>query len=673
MRFLLLACLLAVAATPPGAEPRVIGRTESNVRILRGNPGAGDSVLARSAGSAAGAASRDSFLLGAPPGSTAPEALALAQRLVAAFGGRAALSAWLESGERRGRQIVHLPAHVEATFIERRAPGRIRLDLETAGLAISIADGPGGGWQRFLGLVSELPELQRDQLTRARAHDEGLLLLVPGGQAPARVLDGALVVWGPSGSATLFVPGEAAPLAEIRFLERAALRNEIVPQTLRFSDWRDLQPERSGRSGPAGARVPGRTQHLIDGELVEEDSLSFINLLASFEDSVFARPGSSERTMGMVERATIPLTRRGEHHFVEISINGAAPRTFLIDTGAGLTAISRELADTLGLALGGSLGIVGLGGGVKAHSATLASVGIGAITRKDVSCLVLDFEEMRRSMGLKVEGILGYSALNRYAVTFDFALGTLELAQNAPPRSPGAGGARVRMEMLGGQALVQGSVEGGERNSFIVDTGSWVTFVPAAVGRKVAAVRRVPGVPFVGADGRVLEAEAVRARSISIGAARVDRPILLFATSGGGNDPVGLTLASGERGVLGANVLMRFRVTLDYPRSELVLEPQAAQPGLPAPDDGLAVLGLVGPGIVLRAESRGFKVRHVVAESPAARAGVKPGDRVLAVDDRALDGLGIAEAQQRLSGSTGSVVRLRLPDRTVRLTRAVLL
>ncbi len=674
MRSVLVACLLALAAIPAGAEPRVIGRTESNVRILRGKPGAADSILAQTAASAiSGAAGGDSSLSGAPPASTAPEALALARTLVAGFGGKAALSAWLERGERRGRQVVHVPAHVEATFVERRAPGRIRLDLETAGIAISIADGPAGGWQRFLGLVTELPESQRNELTRARAHDEGLLLLAAGGEAPARVIDGALAVWGPSGSATLFVPGGAEPLAEIRFLERAALRNEIVPQSLRFSDWRELEPERIGRSGPAGARVPGRTQHLIDGELVEEDSLSWVNLLASFEDSVFARPGSSELMVGTAERATLPLTRRGEHHFAEISINGAAPRTFLIDTGAGLTAISRELADTLGLALGGALGVVGLGGGVEARSATLASVGFGAITRRDVSCLVLDFEEMRRSMGLEVEGILGFSAFNRYAVTFDFVRGTLELAQNAPPRSPGVGGARVRMELLGGQALVEGSVEGGVKSSFIVDTGSWVTFVPAEVGRKVAAVRRVPGVSFVGADGRVLEAEAVRARSLSIGAARIDRPILLFATSGGGRDPVGLTLASGERGVLGANVLMRFRVTLDYPRSELVLEPQVPQPGLPAPEDGLAQFGLVGPGIVLRAESRGFGVRHVVAESPAARAGIKPGDKILAVDDQALEGLGIAEAQQRLSGSVGSVVRLRLADRTLRLTRAALL
>jgi C-terminal processing protease CtpA/Prc len=122
--------------------------------------------------------------------------------------------------------------------------------------------------------------------------------------------------------------------------------------------------------------------------------------------------------------------------------------------------------------------------------------------------------------------------------------------------------------------------------------------------------------------------------------------------------------------VLGSNVLGRFRVTLDYPRSELVLE---AQPKAKSPDEGLAAFGLVGPGVVLRAEADGFAVRHVVAESPAARAGVRLGEKVLAVDDRALAGMGIAEAQRLLGGEAGSTVRLKLAGRTLRLTRAALL
>jgi predicted aspartyl protease len=448
------------------------------------------------------------------------------------------------------------------------------------------------------------------------------------------------------------------------------MRDTPVPQAVRMGDWRALAPGRAGLSGPSGARIPFSAQHSVDGTLVEEDSLDAVDLLAVQNDSVFARPGASDRTLGAPMKAVLPLERRGEHHFARVSIDGGPPRTFLVDTGAGLTAISRELADTLGVTLGGSMDIVGLGGGVEAHSATLKSVAMGSIVRKDVSCLVLDFGDMRTSMGLEVEGILGFSALNRYAVTFDFAHGALEIVQNAARRVPNPGGARVPLEMLGGQALVAAKIDGVDAGAFILDTGSWITFVPADVGRKLATEKRVPGVSFVGADGRLLEAEAVRARSLSIGAARVDRPVVLYATSGGEKDPIGLTLASGERGVLGANVLRKFRVTLDYPRNELVLEP-SERAG--ADEEGIAQFGLIGPGIVLRATADGIAVRNVVVGSPAARAGIKPGDRVLEIDGHPARPGDLFGAQQRLSGAAGTHVSVKLKDRTVDLARITLI
>jgi predicted aspartyl protease len=303
--------------------------------------------------------------------------------------------------------------------------------------------------------------------------------------------------------------------------------------------------------------------------------------------------------------------------------------------------------------------------------------------RKGVPCLVLDFTDMRRTMGLTVDGILGFSAINRYAVTFDFEHEALELAENASARSLSSGAARVRFEMLGGQVLAPVRVDGGEPMPFIVDTGAWVTFVPARVGRKLDSPRRVPGVPFVGADGRALEAEAVRAKSLSVGSARVDRPVVLFATKGGVSDPSGLTLAGGDRGILGANFLRRFRVTLDYPRSEIVLEPVRARIGATPEEtaeaeDGQSEFGLVGPGLVLRGESGVARVAAVVEGSSAARAGIGIGERVLAVDGRTMSADDIAQAGALLSGPAGSDVRVRLVsktgrERTVRLTRAPLL
>jgi len=241
-----------------------------------------------------------------------------------------------------------------------------------------------------------------------------------------------------------------------------------------------------------------------------------------------------------------------------------------------VTAISRQLADTLGLDLGQAAGLVGLSQGVPARAATLHALGLGDFTRADVPCFVLDLGELRTSLGVPVEGILGFSALNRYAVTFDFARGALELAENAPLHVPGTGGARLPLDLLGGVVTIDGRVDGGEPIPFLLDTGSPRTFVPTRIGRSLAGAtaRRPSHTSFLGADGRALEATEVHARSLALGNVRLTWQALLFMPGDHAQDPIGLTLGSGDRGVLGADVLTRFRVTLDYPRKEVVLEPR---------------------------------------------------------------------------------------------------
>lgn len=661
--------LSILGARPVAAEPKTIGATEKGVRILRGTPG--DTTATQNGASVAGPAERPAWAKLEAPADATPEARDLARSLVDAFGGRTALEAWTARGERTGIQVLRVPIRIEARFVERRDGERLRLDLVTSGYEVSMAVGPGGGWQRFVGHVTDLPEVQEEEADVAKSHDEALLLAASEGRAPARVWrddgprgrsgqggQGSLLVWGPRGSATLFSPDSTGrDLRTVSFLDRSPMIGRDVLHTITVLDWRSLSPDSPLARGPEGMRVPYSTLHALDGETIEEAHLSTVNLFATFDDSVFARPGASESTVGKSVRSVLPLERHGGHHFVPVSIDGALPRLFLIDTGAGLTAISQELADTLGLPLGEELGVLGLGGGATARTTKLRSVTMGSLSRANVQCLVLDFSELRQGLGARIEGILGFSALNRYAVTFDFERGVLELAENAAAPDVSHGGTRVPFEIVGGLPQVEGRVDGGPPLRYIVDTGAWRTFVPRKVGEAIESERRVPGIPFVGADGRTLEGVAVRARSLSVGTVRVDRPIVLYPTTLPENDPVGVTIAAGERGVLGADFLRRFRVTLDYPRSELVLEP-AGTKGVTRLDAEPETEGLCGPGLVAGRVSGVLRVQAIVSGSPAERARVRVGDRLVEVDDMAVGELEPAAVQRLLVGPRGSQVRV---------------
>jgi carboxyl-terminal processing protease len=66
----------------------------------------------------------------------------------------------------------------------------------------------------------------------------------------------------------------------------------------------------------------------------------------------------------------------------------------------------------------------------------------------------------------------------------------------------------------------------------------------------------------------------------------------------------------------------------------------------------------VGVGIALGARGGTVLVQRVYPRSPAARAGIRPGDRVRAVDGTALPVDGVRAAVERIAGPVGSTVRL---------------
>jgi carboxyl-terminal processing protease len=79
----------------------------------------------------------------------------------------------------------------------------------------------------------------------------------------------------------------------------------------------------------------------------------------------------------------------------------------------------------------------------------------------------------------------------------------------------------------------------------------------------------------------------------------------------------------------------------------------------------------VGVGVALGAREGAVLVQRVYPRSPAARAGIRPGDHVRAVDGRPLPAAGVRAAVARIAGPVGSTVRLevgRVGAATRRLT-----
>jgi predicted aspartyl protease len=678
MPWLVLAAFLAAVAPPAGAEPKILGQEPHPVRIIRGSE--------KSAPAARVAVPAIDLDAPAPAGVDSL-ARATAAAMVEAFGGPLALRLWSERGEVRGRQSLLGPARAEARVVERRAGPRRRVDLHFAGTTIAFVVAPEGAWQDYVGLVSDLPEHEEETIRVEQGHDETLLLGAAFGELPARLDPGAagtgeavVVVWGPRGSATRF-RAEAATgrLRSVEFRDRDPRGGGgRAVQRSDFDDWRAFGPGGSPWSSPRAGWGPARSLDHVDGEAFAESVIDTVDLGAAFDDSIFARPGSHEATVGPSRRTIVPLVRQGDHHFVQVRVGGGAPRLFLVDTGAGMTALSQDFARELGMAGGEPVEISELGGATAAEAVPLPPLTVGTFTLTHARGLVLDLEPLRSALGEDVAGILGFSSLARYAVTFDFANGTIELAENAQARTPGAGGARVPFDMVAGQVIVPVSVDGGSETGFLLDSGAWRTFLPPEVADRLAvpADLRLPGIPSSGAAGSTLEADALRVRSLTIGQLEVSRPIVLVPSAADSVGRRAFQAVTRARGVLGADILRRFRLTVDFPRQELTLEPRIRAAAATRQEDE-SEAAFVGPGVVLAAGAPP-RVRLVLAGSPAARAGIRAGDRVTAIGRAPTAGLSIEEMRRRLGGPVGSTVRLTVRpagggERMVELERVLLL
>lgn len=106
---------------------------------------------------------------------------------------------------------------------------------------------------------------------------------------------------------------------------------------------------------------------------------------------------------------------------VNVRANGTGPHSFVLDTGASTTVLSRELADRLSLETTDIAEMTGGGGKVSASVGTIAQLAIGEQELRNVDVAIVDFlPSLSEIVGIKLDGIVGYNFLKEFVVTIDY-------------------------------------------------------------------------------------------------------------------------------------------------------------------------------------------------------------------------------------------------------------
>ncbi|QBB69989.1 PDZ domain-containing protein [Pseudolysobacter antarcticus] len=394
------------------------------------------------------------------------------------------------------------------------------------------------------------------------------------------------------------------------------------------------------------------TQRSSNGE-AQYDSVTHVRhyaVLRHADDAHFVMPISSAHDAQIAagaDSAIVPFELYAGLVLVNVSIDGAPPLPFILDTG-GLNLLTPDAARQLGIAGAGNQAVRGAGEAVQSmQTAQVKAYTLGAVTLQEQRFLIVDLPRLLTDRGTRtpIAGLLGYELLRRFATRIDYDRLQLTFVPSATFHYQGSG---VRLPIVFDDRTpqVKARVDGVE-GSFSLDSGDageLTVFGPFAAAHGIAASGATLAVQARGVGGKTANS-LTRLRSFSLGPYSVSRPLTTFAAPKAGE-----FASSVLAGNIGHGILSRFAVTFDYAQHQIFLERGRDFAQLsPGDRSGLGFD---------RTEHDSFVIATVAAKSPAADAGLEPGDVVTSIDGVRAGAMSLDDLKRVAQRPAGTAITL---------------
>ena len=411
---------------------------------------------------------------------------------------------------------------------------------------------------------------------------------------------------------------------------------------------------------------------LADDHPVERMTVDSAFVNEAFDSTKFSPPGLAGRTIAWKStRDTVvaPMTYSCKTVVVRVSINGAEPEDFVLDTGAALTVLDEDYARRLGLRLEGQGAVQGVAATAGIQWARIGSIavrgrGASSATLHEFKAAVLDLAVGQQMLlWRKPAGILGADFLSRFAVRLDYDARTVTFFDPASFQYAGSGAA-LPMELYDGIPVLDVTLNGKCAGKFIVDVGNAFHFtvhgtLVRSCGMMGTLSRREVEVAGGGAGGGFV-GTLCRLDSLRIGPYAWADPVAALTLH-----TQGLLGSHDVAGNIGNTVLERFHTTIDYANHVLYLEPGRSFPERERVSRFGALFAKIGTKVY---------AGNVLTGSAAYEAGLRWYDEIVAVDGRPLEKWTREEIDRLLeAGEAGSVHqityrRLDEDEKTVEVT-----
>lgn len=343
------------------------------------------------------------------------------------------------------------------------------------------------------------------------------------------------------------------------------LKWESVGGTLRalFTDFREVAPQVNAPHRfeiRSGSSEPNTTY-----EVAETHAEAHAN------PSSFARPVSSAAPLqwdAQQPRELALVRAQTGHLLVEASIEGNAPRWFILDTGAETHAISATYADSLKLPIAGRSELASIVGNSEAGIRKARALRVGAVTLPGPHLVEMDLAPFSAAFGRELAGIIGAGLFRRVVAEVNLSQDRLRLHETPPEEYAHARWYPLRFDH--GHPVLEGRTSHGAAGWFRVDLGA----SGPAVGNAIftAPTTQRLGLESLGETTRVEYGPYTFALGelpwIECAGQRFEKKQVAYSL-----DDTGIFSDASTLGNIGADLLKDFRVVLDYPNERMALLP----------------------------------------------------------------------------------------------------
>ena len=331
---------------------------------------------------------------------------------------------------------------------------------------------------------------------------------------------------------------------------------------------------------------------------------------------------------------SIPFEYVNGFIIVNLTLNNKLPLKFLLDTGAQHTLITKkEIADILDFEYKKEFKIVGadMKRALIANLVTEVSFRVGEFEFDNQAVLVLDedyflFEEMT---GMNIHGILGGGFLRNFVLEIDYNRKKITFYSPAFYSPPTRKFLELPINVENNKPFVQSDIffpnlEKLKGAKLLVDSGAGITMMLDVESNSKVQIpaNAIPGNIGSGLGGDLLGFVGLIPK-IKISEIEITNIPANFQVIE--NDTFDVNRIY-RNGLIGNQILDRFKLIIDYRREKLYLQPNKT---LNKPFDldksGISV-------IATGANLRKFLIQSVLKASPAGEVGLEPGDQILSIN-----------------------------------------